>query len=185
MQCIKKGVEFYAIVPGNSSKPPRSQIQVKWTTPNPGYVKLNTDRAICGVHGKAGGGGVLRCSSGNWVAGFARKLGAVSSIIAELWALKDGLLLAKQLNLLNVNIELDAEFIVHLLSHLNTVNLMLEPLLNDCRTLINSMPNCTVTHIFQEANSCAGSMANMGADISTDFQILYEPPPCGGECASF
>ena len=171
MQCIKKGVEFYVVVPDTSNKPPITQIQVKWTKPNPGWVKLNTDGAVGGVPGKAGGGGVLHCCRGNWVAGFSRKLGAVSSTMAELWALKDGLLLAKQLNFRNINVELDAKFIVHLLSDPNTVNLMLEPLLNDCRTLINLMPNCTMTHIFREANRCVDIMAKMGADPVSDFQI--------------
>nr|POF20642.1 hypothetical protein CFP56_51465 [Quercus suber] len=41
--CIKKGIEFYAIVPNFSIKPPRTQIQVKWLKPNPGWVKLNSD----------------------------------------------------------------------------------------------------------------------------------------------
>ena len=121
-----------------------------------------------------------KCSNhlDSWVAGFTRKLGAVSSTMAELWTLKDGLLLAKQLNLRNINVELDAElFIVHLLSDPNIVNLMLEPLLNDCRTLINLMPNCTMTHIFREANRCVDIMARMGADLVSDFQILYEPLP--------
>ena len=127
LQCIKKGAEYYAVALDLSNKPPRTQIQVKWIKPNPGWVKLNTDGVVSGAPGKAGKGGVLRCSRGLWVAGFARKLGAVSSSMAELWALKDGLLLAKQLNFQNINIELDAEFIVHLLFDPNSVNLMLEP----------------------------------------------------------
>ena len=98
---------------------------------------------------------------------------------------KDGLLLAKHLNLGNINIELDAVFIVHLLSNPNIVNLILEPLLNDCRTLINLMPNCTVTHIFREANRCADNMAKMGADLVSDFQILYEPPPVVDNALAF
>ena len=84
LQCIKKGVEFYAIVPDTSNRPPRTQIHVKWTKPNLGWVKLNTDGAVGGVPGKAGGGGVLCCSRGNWVTGFSRNLGAVSSTMVEL-----------------------------------------------------------------------------------------------------
>ena len=119
---------------------------------------------------------------GPWIASFARKLGAASSTMAELWA---RLSLAKQLNLLNVNIELDAEFIVHLLSNPTTVNIMLEPLINDFRTLIRSMPNCSITHIFREANRCVDKMAKMGAYLVTDFQILYELPPMVGNALAF
>nr|POE66964.1 hypothetical protein CFP56_66965 [Quercus suber] len=51
--------------------------------PNPGWVKLNTDWAVGGALSKAGGGGVLRCNRGNWVAGFIRKLVCVTADISE------------------------------------------------------------------------------------------------------
>ncbi|XP_075649993.1 uncharacterized protein LOC142620516 [Castanea sativa] len=53
------------------------------------------------------------------------------------------------------------------------------------KTLINSMPNCTVTHIFREANKCADIMAKMGVDLVTDFQVLYEPPPVVDNALAF
>ena len=49
VHCIKKRVEFFVIVPRNTNKPPRTQIQVKWSKPNPGWVKLNTNRAVLGT----------------------------------------------------------------------------------------------------------------------------------------
>lgn len=101
----------------------------------------------------------------------------MTSIMAELWALEDGLSLARQLNLQNINIELYVDVLVHLLTNLAYDNLMLEPLLNDCKTLIRSFPNYLVTHIFREVNRCADRLAKMGAVQITDFLILYEPPP--------
>ena len=77
----------------------------------------------------------------------------------------------------NINIELDANVLVHLLSNPASINFMLEPLLNDYRTLIRPLPSCSVIHIFREANRCADRLAKMGADLTTDFQISYEPPP--------
>ena len=56
-------------------------------------------------------------SNSDWVAGFVRKLGSMSSVLVELCALKDGLLLARQLDIFNVNIELDADLLVHLLNN--------------------------------------------------------------------
>ena len=55
--------------------------------------------------------------------------------MAELWALKDGLLLARDMGLNNLIIELDALSVVLLMIN-NTPNLTLEPLLNDCRNLV-------------------------------------------------
>ena len=67
--------------------------------------------------------------------------------------------------------------LVHLLTNPSFINLMLEALLNDCRILIRTFPNCTVTHIFREANKCAYRLAKMGVVQLTDFHILYEPSP--------
>ena len=96
--------------------------------------------------------------------------------MAELWALKEGLSLARQLNLTNLNIEIDIVVLVHLLTNLGTINHMLEPLLNDYRNLVKLFPNCSVTHIYKEANCCADKLAKMGATQDIDLLILYEPP---------
>ena len=46
--CLKKGVEYFAIVPNEPNKPSRVQVQVKWNKPLTGWVKLNTDGTIHG-----------------------------------------------------------------------------------------------------------------------------------------
>ena len=116
-------------------------------------------------------------SNGEWMAGFTCKLGNMSSTVTELWALKDGLNVAK-LGIDNICIEMDAEFIVHFVSSPSTVNLMLEPLLTDCKNLIKTFPHHTVTHVFREANGCVDYLACMGAILNHDFDvhILYNPP---------
>ena len=45
----------------------------------------------------------------------------MTNIMAELWALKDGLSQARQLNLQNINIELDVDVLVHLLTRKSLV----------------------------------------------------------------
>ena len=42
-----------------------------------------------------------------------------------------------------------------------------------------------MTHIFREANRCADIMAKMGAELVSDFQILYEPPPVVDNALAF
>ena len=60
--------------------------------------------------------------------------------MAELWALRDGLLLARDMGLNNLIIELDALSVVLLMIN-NTPNLTLEPLSNDYRNLVREIPN--------------------------------------------
>ena len=145
-------------------------------------MKLNTDGLVFRNPIKVGGGGILRCSNGDWIAGFARKLGNTTSTVAELWALKNGLLVAKQLGIENICIEMDADFIVHLVSSPSMVNLILEPLLTDCKNLIKTFPNHSMAHVFREANCYADRLACMGAELNSNFQFLYNPLPteCGG-----
>ncbi|XP_075665344.1 uncharacterized protein LOC142635008 [Castanea sativa] len=112
------------------------------------------------------------------VARFTCKLENIPRTVAELWALKDGLTMAKQLGIENICIEMDAEFIVHLVSSSSVANLMLEPLLTDCRNLIKTFPNHTVAHVFREANACADCLARMVAELNHDFDvhILFNAP---------
>lgn len=119
---------------------------------------------------------MLRCNNGDWIAGCLRKLGNTSSNLAELWALRDGLYLAKQLNLENIRIEMDAEFLVYLLSNLFVDNLSLEPLLSNCKNLMKTFPNYNVAHVYKEANRCADKLVRLGADLHSDHLIWYNPP---------
>ena len=72
-------------------------IPVRWTKSLVGWHKLNRDGASWGDPGKAGGGGVIKDYHGVWVKGFSRSIGHTTSVIAEWWALQDGLTLAIQL----------------------------------------------------------------------------------------
>ena len=102
--------------------------------------------------------------------------------MAELWALKDGLTMAKQMGIENICIEMNAEFIVQLVSRPSMVNLMLEPILSECRNLIQTFPNSSVAYVFREANGCADRLARMGAElVVTNFLFLFEPLDVVGE----
>lgn len=48
MQSIKRGAEFFAVIPDCSNKPPRVQVQISRKKPLTGWVKLNTDGAVFG-----------------------------------------------------------------------------------------------------------------------------------------
>lgn len=89
--------------------------------------------------------------------------------MAKLWALRDGLYLARQLNIENICVEMDVEFLVYLLSNLSTVNLILELLLIDCRNLMKNFTDCSVAHVYREANSYADKLARLGANLLSNY----------------
>ena len=75
---------------------------------------MNLDGFSLGNPGRAGGGGIIRNSRGEWVSGYARAIGHTLSVAAKLWALRDGINLCIALNLTNAIFELDAKLVVNM-----------------------------------------------------------------------
>lgn len=73
----------------------KSDISVGWVSPKDNYVKLNTDGSLNPTSGMASTGGLLRDSNSRWLGGFHINLLATSSLMTELWALRDGLNFAR------------------------------------------------------------------------------------------
>ena len=82
---------------------------------------------------QAGGGSLLRDENGNWIGGFARRIGIANSFIVELWALRNGLLLCQQLNVQAAIIELDVKTIVDALNLQAKSNTIVSSIMEDCR----------------------------------------------------
>ena len=89
-------------------------IQIKWCPPPLGWFKLNSDDSSEGNPGKVGASGLIRNSDGIWISGYARNIENASSVLAELWALRDGFALALSLGLTHL-VELDALVVVSFL----------------------------------------------------------------------
>ena len=151
-------------------------IAVRWEKPPLNWYKLNTDGASCGNPGRARGGGVIRDNAGNWIKGFARYIGYTTSIIAEFWALRDGLKLAIQLGVKNLEVELDAKVIIDLINSRNSSNTAYPSLLLDCRLLPELIPHTKVKHVFREANKCVDALAKNGCHAHEEFVIFDSPP---------
>ena len=81
----------------------------------------------------------------------------------------------KEMGLNNLIIELDALSVVLLMNN-NTVNLLMEPLLIDCRNLVSEIPNKQIVHIYREANQCVDALAKLGASSLDSFVIFLHPP---------
>ena len=119
-------------------------------------MKLNTDGSANGTSGLAGCGGVIRNDEGQWIVGFSKCIGITSSFAAELWGLREGLILCCNLNISSLEIELDAKAIVDILNKPAFENSIISPILDDCRLLIGRFSQIRVKHCFRQANRCAG-----------------------------
>ena len=79
---INQAMEYYFCMGKIRDQRHMVVIAVSWEKPPPNWYKLNTDEASRGNPRRAGGGGVIRGSAGNWIRGFARCIGSTTSIIA-------------------------------------------------------------------------------------------------------
>ena len=96
--------------------------------------------------------------------------------MAELWALKDGLNLAIQLGIKQLEVELDAKVIVEMLNNVNNANIKLSPLLLDYRSHMVSLTQVWVAHVYREVNRCADYLAKKGCYMREDFVIFDVSP---------
>ena len=140
------------------------------------WMKLNTDGDSLGNPGVAGAGGIIRNCSGGWVKGFSRSVGFATSITVEFWALRDGLILATQLGIQDIEVELDAKIVVDLVQSNTVVDNSSLPLLNDCRSILSSFHQVRVGHTFREANRCVDALARIGCSLKEDFVVFDNPP---------
>ncbi|KAL0014093.1 hypothetical protein SO802_001162 [Lithocarpus litseifolius] len=154
----------------------RILMSIRWEKPCSGWFKLNTDGSSLGNPGLAGGGGLIRDENGDWVVGFARKIGIANSFMAELWALRDGLLLCLQTHVQAVIVEMDSKVIVDTFSTHAEASSTGSAILEDCKQLVAQIPQVWFNHVYREANKCADFLAKLGASLDIDFNVFSSPP---------
>ncbi|KAK9985314.1 hypothetical protein SO802_030265 [Lithocarpus litseifolius] len=126
--------------------------------------------------GLADCGGVVRDSHGDWMCGFSRHIGITNSFVAELWGLRDGLLLCSNMNIPSLIVELDAKSIVEIFCKPGYVNDVISPILDDCRKLVTKFQQVHFKHCFRQSNQCADALARIGAAQDVDFRVFESPP---------
>ena len=167
---------MYCVLEPNTGKD-RLLRQVQWLKPAPGWHKLNTDGLVVNSSGLAGCGGLLRDSVGQWVVGFTKSISVNSSIVAELWALREGLGICLERGFFTVEIELDATATISLVSSNVNANGDLSGLIDDCRELLLRLPQVKLSHCFREANFCADTLAKLGSASAYLSLVFVSPPP--------
>ncbi|KAF3956414.1 hypothetical protein CMV_018453 [Castanea mollissima] len=174
-EALQRVKEFYCAA--NWKAPTQSVHKpIRWEKPPMGWIKLNTDGSLSGDLGLAGGGGVFRNEEGEWILGYSRHIGITSGFMAELWAIQDGLLLCVERNFQAVEIEMDAKVVCDVLCTPTQSNLIISPIVDDCRQLASRVPQIRFKYCFREANRCVDGLARMGGQQAAGFSV-YDCPP--------
>ena len=170
---LAKATEFAFLGPSRKLRRTRTIINVKWNQPPANWYKLNSDGSSLDNPGRAGGGGIIRNSNSEWVAGYARAIGCTTNVAAKLWALRDGLNICINLNLPAVEVELDAKLVVDLLGNENSGLNGNDVLIANCKERLKQIPRVKILHYFREANKRTDALARRGALLINDFVIFF------------
>lgn len=162
---------------GGSKKRPRQEAFINWNSPPLDWIKLNSDGASRGNPGVAGGGRIFRSATGAFVQAYSMKCGTCSSVKAERWAALKGLVIAREMQIPRLILEVDSEVVVR--------TLLDDPapcnpnyyLILQCRTLLtyNDL-EVRVKHVYREANEVANWLANERFDLPCSFYVFTAPP---------
>ncbi len=150
-QTLGFAYEFFCLIGGASTPKSLIVVLVKWHVPPSGWAKLNTNGSSLGNPGLAGGGGVSEILVDLGCGGFSQHLGHITSVQTELRALKDDLILAIDLVIPYLVVEMDSLVAVELVTSLSPANAFLSSLVNDYRFLLEKFDRVSIKHIFRES----------------------------------
>ncbi|XP_021847290.1 uncharacterized protein [Spinacia oleracea] len=107
-----------------------------WLPPADGYMKLNVD-GNWKAQNEAGGGAVFRGSEGTWYMGFASKFNVITPLAAELYSIREGLMMAVDYGIKKLELKTDAEILVKMVQSVeDSYHHDLSPVLKDVACLM-------------------------------------------------
>ena len=174
---IQAATEFHFLARTTKRTSVRVPQLVKWQASPYPFCKLNTDGSAVDNPRLAGVGGVLRDHQGRWLTRFSTRMGITSNNLAELEAIRQGLMLAWNKGVKFLQLELDSKVVLHWLTNKNInypTNML--PLICDCRNLLDQGWEVHVHHVYREANGCADALVKRGTRQQTRMVVYSDCP---------
>ncbi|XP_056683095.1 uncharacterized protein [Spinacia oleracea] len=144
-------------------------------------MKLNVDGAWKSMS-EAGGGGVFRRPNGSWFVGFSCKFNVNSPLTSELYALREGLIIAKDLMIDKLEVETDAVQLKLMLEKMDEHTYHeLSPVLRDVAQMLSQNWIITFNHIPRFCNKVAHDLAAHSLVMAVGHKLHYIIPACAKE----
>ncbi|KAL6873807.1 hypothetical protein ACP4OV_013889 [Aristida adscensionis] len=163
---------------GSSEEGPPASASV-WRRPEAGRLKLNFDGSSKHPSRRASIGGAFRDHEGAFVLGYAERIGAATSSVAELAALRRGLELAVSNGWRRVWVEGDAMAAVDAARRRRAAARRSEEDARQCREIAALLPlldDMSVSHVRREGNRVAHGFARLGHAAAAPRVWRGEPP---------
>ena len=138
---------------------------------------LNTGRALK-ANEVSTAGGVIRDFSGRWLSGFGMMIGSCSVMLAELWGLYQGILLAWNLGIRWLKIETDSLCATQMFAKQLVLTNEFSFLISAIKEYLNKDCQVSISHVYRVANSVSNYMANLIFSLPIGL-TLYPSPPIG------
>ena len=132
-------------------------------------MKLNTDGLSHGNPGPATAGGVLRNGEGELCGGFALNIGRCGALLAELWGVYYGLVVAWKKGIRRFELEVDSKVVVEFLTTGIGDTHPLSFLVRMCHGLLENDWLVHIVHVYREANRLTDGLANLAFFSSVWF----------------
>ncbi|KAK8497391.1 hypothetical protein V6N12_018886 [Hibiscus sabdariffa] len=148
---------------------------MKWISPAVGWVKLNVDALVEPNTSRVGIGGLIRDDRGCWRAGFARFIGRCSVLLAEMWAIYEGLLHAWSLGYRKVELESDSLVATRIVKCESGI-LNNSALVASIRKMLNKDWHVIVHHVTRNRNHVADKLSRRGREGQRKTDLMLEAP---------
>ena len=96
-------------------------------------------------------------------------------MLAEVWAVRYGLNLARELGIHYLIVKLDAMEIVLALNNVSCPNILICGIVHDCRNLVHAFHRCEMKHSYRETNKCSNALVKRGFSLFSDVMLFEDP----------
>ena len=155
-----------------NGKPATMPRMNRWWKPLSGQLSLNVDASFTEESYSGSCGAVIRDHLGSFVAASTAKLEYAADIVAaEAAALVEGLKLALQLGIDSLLIQMDNLIVVESLKSNSGHSMVVAPILDECRNLMEDFGKVEVEHCNRESNTvahCISSEGTCGTSVFVD-----------------
>ncbi|KAK2430741.1 Polynucleotidyl transferase, ribonuclease H superfamily protein [Trifolium repens] len=153
----------------NMERGRKTLVNIGWTPPTLGWVKINTDGSRR-RDGRAGCGGLIRGETKEWLGGFSKFIGLCSAFVAELWGVFEGLKLAQIKGFEKVEICVDSQAVINGIRKGDGGNAMGFRLVQRIRQMLELNWEVSISYNYREANRCADGLANLAFTLLEEIE---------------
>ncbi|XP_059442086.1 uncharacterized protein LOC132174450 [Corylus avellana] len=163
----------------------RVEVQHQWKKPPEGWFKVNCDAALDLRNGRIGLGVLVRDHEGQVKAARSvTKSGFLEPTAAEAMALFEGVRLCKDLGILSIIVEGDAQVVINAIQARDPTCSKFGQLVDDIRSLLRNFSRWQISYVSRNANNGAHKLAKEATKMIMDRFWNLSIPDCISDLVS-